>query len=221
MTPASPAPWWRAIEEYTGCIHGSGAKKGIHVFYVPLLMVLQDFVKILSKSLNTASYRDKCILIIVWKGISMEEKHSWLRHYTYALALGVLFLVIIGMARNFSPGSGMPTGYVVSEPSQEQEPIVPASNTLDYKIVVSNCQVTPERLYAKVGDKIILSFTAYDTSKRLYKLEFPGQDLQLKAKDPEIVRAEFSVEKKGKFEYRVSYPCDALGFDAKGYLIVS
>ncbi|MFH1072232.1 MAG: hypothetical protein V1743_02270 [Nanoarchaeota archaeon] len=151
----------------------------------------------------------------------MEEKHSTLKYYTYALAFGVLFLVVIGMSRNFSPGSGMPTGYVVSEISQEQEPIVPTSNTLDYKIVVSNCQVTPEKLYAKVGDKIILSFTAYDPSKRLYKLSFPGQDLELSAKDPEISRAEFYVEQKGKFEYRVHYPCDALGYDAKGYLIVS
>ncbi|MBU1975710.1 MAG: hypothetical protein KKG59_04875 [Nanoarchaeota archaeon] len=148
----------------------------------------------------------------------MSDNISSLRQYAFALSLGVLFIFMVGLVANSDPVEKGLTGFSVYE---EEEQLIKTGNTKTFDVISKDCKLTPRKMYAKVGDKIILRATTYDDTGNTHRISAKEWDVDLVVKGSEMKRAEFYATKEGKFEVVDAFPCQAQGYDSKAVIYVN
>lgn len=149
----------------------------------------------------------------------MHDKYQWIKDYSYALSFGVFFIIIAGIIANTESSGTNLTGFNIYESQQVNEQFVKSGSTKSFHVVSDNCALTPRRMYANVGDKIILSAEVHDDQP--HRISAKEWDVDLIVRGSEVKYAEFYAARSGKFEVVDAFPCQSQGFDSKALIIVS
>ena len=139
------------------------------------------------------------------KGMDKLDKSDWFRPYAFGLFFGVLFIFLVGIISTYGGDTDTTvTGYVI----KDSKTVFLTGNTLDFKIVSSQCEITPKEIVVSKGDIVEVSFTHYDPDPRLYVLDIGGF-VEVGVTDRELRISRFIADKKGTFSLNLKEPCYA------------